>query len=103
MHQSAIDITDGLGKRGKYIKKIVLVLVGILLGECYSLLVSSSFNKKSDYMGCWTEKYSHHREGHCRHNGIKTKRGYLFTDTIYDHDLEKYVIDTTTFEIISTK
>jgi hypothetical protein len=102
MHQSTIDITKHFGKRGKYIKATALPLV-IVLFVCFYLIGCNPFNKKSDYAGCWIEKYSHHREGHCRHNGIKTKRGYLFTDTIYDHDLEKYVIDTTTFEIISAK
>jgi hypothetical protein len=72
--------------------RIIIALAAILL------LVSCKRNEK--YIGCWIESDESGTEGHCRHNGILTDSGYLFTDTIYSHELNKMVVHTTLFSII---
>ena len=71
-----------------------LVVIIILLTSCKS---------KVKYTGCWIEKDELGEQGHCRHNGILTDSGYLFTDTICNHQSNKLMVHTTLITIAKNK
>lgn len=79
----------------------ITLFVAILIWLTVKHIIVGSDTKS--YNIYWIEKDEAGSEGRMRHNGVLTDSGYLFTDTIYSHKLNKKVVHTTWVQIVQSK